>query len=370
MRRGAIAVACLWFWPVTALADGANDTRIKDIVSVQGARGNHLFGYGLVIGLNGTGDSLRSAPFTQQSFQSMLDRMGVNIRTMNARTRNIAAVMVMGELPAFATPGGRMDVTVASMGDATSLSGGSLLLTALQGADGQIYAVAQGPVAVSGFQAGGRNETVSQGTPTAGRIPNGALVERASPAQLEQSGVVVIELRNPDYDTAVQVAEAINAMGRVRFSRPIAQELDNRRIAIKVPPRMPISRLIAEIGNERVRPDVPARVVIDERTGTIIVGKDVQIMPVAVSHGSLNIRVSETPLVSQPAPFSQGRTVTDTESQVEVSQQGDSMGIVSGASLQALVAGLNQMGLKPTGIIAVLQAIKSAGALQAELVVQ
>ncbi|MEZ5899381.1 MAG: flagellar basal body P-ring protein FlgI [Hyphomicrobiaceae bacterium] len=369
--KAIIAALCLLLIGAEPVfADGGNDTRIKDIVSVQGARGNHLFGYGLVIGLNGTGDSLRSAPFTQQSIQSMLDRMGVNIRTMDARTRNIAAVMVMGELPPFATPGGRMDVTVASMGDATSLSGGSLLMTALQGADGQIYAVAQGPVAVSGFQASGRNEMVSQGVPTAGRIPNGALVERASPAQLDQSGFVVIELRNPDYDTAVQVADAINGMARVRFSRPIARELDNRRIAIKVPPRMPISRLIAEIGNERVRPDVPARVVIDERTGTIIVGKDVQIMPVAVSHGSLNIRVTERPLVSQPAPFSQGRTVTDSETAVDVSQKGDSMGIVTGASLQDLVAGLNQMGLKPTGIIAVLQAIKSAGALQAELVVQ
>lgn len=369
--RSAIAIfAGVWISTLAALADGGDGTRIKDIVSVQGARGNHIFGYGLVIGLNGTGDSLRSAPFTQQSIQSMLDRMGVNIRTMNARTRNIAAVMVMGELPAFATPGARMDVTVASMGDATSLSGGSLLMTALQGADSEIYAVAQGPIAVSGFQAGGRNETLSQGVPTAGRIANGALVERASPAQLEQTGVVVVELRNPDYDTAVQVADAINAMARVRFSRPIARELDNRRIAVKVPPQMAVSRLIAEIGNERVRPDAPARVVIDERTGTIIVGKDVQVMPVAVSHGSLNIRVTEKPLVSQPAPFSQGRTVTGSESEVEVSQQGDSMGIVSGASLQALVGGLNQMGLKPTGIIAVLQAIKTAGALQAELVVQ
>lgn len=345
------------------------ETRIKDVATVQGTRGNHLFGYGLVVGLNGTGDSLRNAPFTQQSFQSMLDRMGVNIRSLDARTRNVAAVMVMGELPPFATPGGRIDVTVASMGDSTSLAGGSLLMTALQGADGEIYAVAQGPIAVSGFQAQGRNETVAQGVPTTGRIPNGALVERAAPGGLD-AGNVVLELRNPDFDTAVEIADVINVYARERYRAPIARERDNRSVYVRVPPNVAVSRLIAEIGNQRVTPDAPARVVIDERTGTIIVGRDVRITPVAVSHGSLNIRVSETPVVSQPAPFSNGRTVADTETRVQVYQEGDSMGVVAGASLHTLVSGLNEMGLKPSGIIAVLQAIKSAGALQAELVVQ
>ena len=346
------------------------EARIKDIASLQSARGNHLFGYGLVIGLNGTGDTLRSAPFTQQSFQSMLDRMGVNIREMNARTRNIAAVMVMAELPPYTSSGGRIDVTVASMGDATSLSGGSLLMTALQGADGEIYAVAQGPIAVTGFQAGGRNETVSQGVPTAGRIPNGALIEKASPAQLDQSATIVLELRNPDFGTATQVADVINVIAQSRYRRPIARELDSRRVQVAVPPNVPASRLMAEIGNQTIVPDAPARVVIDERTGTIIVGRDVKITPVAVSHGSLNIKVTETPVISQPTPFSAGETVTTTESQVQVYQGGEKLGVVAGASLQTLVAGLNQMGLRPPGIIAVLQAIKTAGALQAELVVQ
>lgn len=346
------------------------EVRIKDVVSIQGARGNHLIGYGLVIGLNGTGDNLRSAPFTQQSFQSMLDRMGINIRGIDARTRNIAAVMVMAELPPSTSPGSKIDVTVASMGDATSLSGGSLLMTALQGADGSIYAVAQGPIVVSGFQAGGRNETVSQGVPTAGRIPGGGQVERGSPAQFEQTGTIVLELRNPDFDTAANIADAINEVAKSHDHAPIARELDNRRVSVKVPARVPASRLLAEIGNLRIRADTPARVVIDERTGTIIVGHEVQIMPVAVSHGSLNIRITEKPLVSQPTPFSNGRTVTDSDSSVDVYQGGESMGIVAGASLQTLVGGLNRMGLKPSGIIAVLQAIKTAGALQAELVVQ
>ncbi|MDX2308822.1 MAG: flagellar basal body P-ring protein FlgI [Hyphomicrobium sp.] len=360
----------LAFGATGAVADGEIGTRVKDIVSLEGARGNHLFGYGLVIGLNGTGDSLRNAPFTQQSFQSMLDRMGVNIRSMDARTRNVAAVMVTAELPPFASVGARIDVSVASIGDAASLSGGSLLMTALQGADGEIYAVAQGAVAVSGFQAGGRNETVAQGVPTAGRIPNGALVERASPVRLDTPGSIVLELRNPDFDTAARITDVINELGMQRFRTPIARELDSRRIHIDIPRQLPASRLLVEIGHLRVRPDTPARVVVDERTGTIIIGQDVQIMPVAVSHGSLNIRVNEAPIVSQPNPFSAGRTVTNSETTVEVFQEGDSMGIVAGASLQALVAGLNQMGLKPSGIIAVLQAIKTAGALQAELVVQ
>ena len=367
-KLGAFAALTFVFLSLSARAQF--ETRIKDIATVQGTRGNHLFGYGLVVGLNGTGDTLRSAPFTQQSFRSMLDRMGVNIRNIDARTRNIAAVMVMAELPSSSTPGSRIDVSVASLGDATSLGGGSLLLTALQGADGEIYAAAQGPIAVSGFQAGGRNETVSQGIPTSGRIANGALVERASPAKFDQSESVVFELLNPDFNTAVQVADVINVVAKQRFRSPVARELDNRRILVRLPAQVPASRMIAEIGNIRVTPDVSARVVIDEKTGTIIVGRDVQITPVAVSHGSLNIRVTETPVVSQPLPFADGRTVRDTETQVEVYQEGDKMGVIAGASLQSLVAGLNRMGLKPSGIIAVLQAIKTAGALQGELVVQ
>lgn len=370
MRGFAVLIGLICFLMVSCRAEAQFEVRIKDIASVQGARGNYLFGYGLVIGLNGTGDTLRSAPFTQQSFRSLLDRMGVNIRNIDARTRNIAAVMVMAELPAAANPGSRIDVTVASMGDATSLSGGALLLTALQGADGEIYGAAQGPIVVSGYQANGRNESLAQGVPTSGRIANGALVERASPAQMQQSESIIFELHNPDFNTAVQVADVINIMAKQRYRTTIARELDNRRVLIRLPAQVPASRVIAEVGSVHVTPDTAARVVVDERTGTIIVGRDVQITPVAVSHGSLNIRVTETPVVSQPTPFSDGRTVTNTESQVEVSQEGDAMTIVAGASLQSLVAGLNRMGLKPTGIIAVLQAIKTAGALQGELVVQ
>lgn len=366
--RLAVAVVLILLTPSPASAQF--EARIKDLASIQGIRANHLIGYGLVVGLNGTGDSLRNAPFTEQSFQSMLDRMGVNIRSLQARTRNIAAVMVMAELPSFSTEGSRIDVTVASMGDASSLAGGSLLMTPLHGADEEIYAVAQGAIAVSGFHAAGRNEKVTEGVPTAGRIAEGALVERPAPGNLNQDGPIVLELRNPDFKTAVEVARVINGLGRQKYRGLMARERDNRRIYVTKPDMLTVPRLMAEIGDLVVTPDLPARVVIDERTGTIIIGRNVKIMPVAVSHGSISVRVSETPVVSQPAPFSDGKTATDTESEVDVWQAGSTLGLVAGPDLQTLVAGLNRMGLRPGGIIAVLQAIKSSGALQAELVVQ
>jgi flagellar P-ring protein precursor FlgI len=348
----------------------ASATRIKDITSVQGVRANQLVGYGLVIGLNGTGDSLRNAPFTNQSIQSMLDRMGVNVRNQNARTKNVAAVIVTAELPAFAGRGARIDVTVSSLGDASSLAGGSLVMTPLMGADNQIYAVAQGPVAVSGFQAGGRAETVTQGVPTTGRIPNGALIERELTGRFSDEQTIVLELRNPDFATAVRVVDAINSFAQQRYGMRVAREEDLRSIVLQKPARVPSARFVAELGELPVTPDAPARVVIDERTGTIVIGKDVQISTVAVSHGSLTVRVTEQPKVSQPLPFSRGETAVTPETFVTADQAGGKMAIMRGTSLETLVAGLNRMGLKPTGVIAILQAIKSAGALQADLVVQ
>lgn len=345
-------------------------TRVKDIASVQGVRANQLVGYGLVIGLNGTGDSLRNAPFTSQSIQSMLDRMGVNVRNQNARTKNVAAVIVTAELPPFSNRGGRIDVTVSSLGDASSLAGGSLVMTPLYGADNQIYAVAQGPVAVSGFQAGGRAETVTQGVPTTGRIPNGALVERELTGRFSDEQTIMLELRNPDFATAVRVVDAINEFSAQRWGQRVAREEDLRTVVLQKPARVPAARFVAELGELVVKADTPARVVIDERTGTIVIGKDVQISTVAVSHGSLTVRVTETPKTSQPLPFSRGETVVTPETFVTADQAGGKMAIMRGTSLEVLVAGLNRMGLKPTGIIAILQAIKSAGALQADLVVQ
>ncbi|MFZ4807699.1 MAG: flagellar basal body P-ring protein FlgI [Hyphomicrobiaceae bacterium] len=365
MARALLALLMVVF---STGADAA--ARIKDIAGVQGVRANQLVGYGLVIGLNGTGDSLRNAPFTNQSIQSMLDRMGVNVRNQNARTKNVAAVIVTAELPAFAGRGARIDITVSSLGDATSLAGGSLVLTPLYGADNQIYSVAQGPVAVSGFAAGGRAETVTQGVPTTGRVPNGALVERELAGRFSDEQTVVLELRNPDFATAVRVVDAINVFSEQRWGQRVAREEDLRTVVLQKPARIAPARFVAEIGELIVNPDTPARVVIDERTGTIVIGKDVQVSTVAVSHGSLTVRVTEAPKASQPLPFSRGETVVTPETFVTADQAGGKMAIMRGTSLESLVAGLNRMGLKPTGIIAILQAIKSAGALQADLVVQ
>jgi flagellar P-ring protein precursor FlgI len=358
--------------PFPALAGrGGAITRIKDIVSVGGVRPNQLVGYGLVVGLNSTGDTLRNAPFTEQSLQSMLDRMGVNIRKSQSRTRNVAAVVVTAELPAFIGQGSRIDVTVSSLGDATSLVGGSLVMTPLSGPDSRVYAVAQGPVAVSGFSAGGAAETLTQNVPTSARIPNGALVEREPPNDFGEDKFLILELRNPDFATAVRVADAINAYSVARYGgvRP-ALERDLRTVTLVKPKTVGAARFIAEIGSLPIQPDSPARVVVDERTGTIVIGNDVRISTVAVAHGNLTVRVTETPQVSQPNPFSEGKTVVTPQTQVTADQAGGKVGVVEGANLEMLVSGLNRMGLKPASIIAILQAIKTAGALQADLVVQ
>lgn len=345
-------------------------TRIKNIVSVQGVRPNQLVGYGLVIGLNGTGDSLRNSPFTEQSLQAMLDRMGVNVRKLNTRTKNSAAVIVTAELPAFAQTGVSIDVTVSSLGDATSLLGGTLIMTPLYGADNLVYGVAQGPVTVSGYQITGAAQTVTQNVPTSGRIPNGALIEREAPGQFMDVEFIGLELRNPDFSTAVRIADAINSYGLDRFGVQLARAADLRSVAVKRPPGITPTRLMAEVGELIVEPDAPARVVVDERTGTIVIGRDVQISTVAVSHGNLTVTVTETPQVSQPLPFSEGQTVVTPETDISTYEQSGVLRIVRGTSLQVLVRGLNRMGLKPQGIIAVLQAIKTSGALQADLVVQ
>lgn len=358
------AVLCL------AAEQAVAQARIVDVVTVRGVRGNHLFGYGLVVGLNGTGDSLRESPFTQQSLQSMFDKMGVNVRNVPMRSRNVAAVMVMAELPASTGRGSRIDVNVSSLGDASSLAGGSLLLTPLTGADNLIYAVAQGPITVGGTTAVGKSETVTQGVPTAGRVTNGALVERNAPDGLPHGDTIELELRNPDFATAVRIVDAVNAYGSRRFGHRIAAERDMRSVVLRRPASVSPARFLAEIGELRIEPDAPARVVIDERTGTVVVGRDVQISTVAVAHGSVVVRVSETPMVSQPNAFSAGRTVVASETAIDIREKGGALHLVRGTKLETLVSGLNRIGLKPSGVIAVLQAIKSAGALQAELVTQ
>ena len=343
--------------------------RIKDITSLRGIRDNQLIGYGLVVGLQSTGDTLQNAPFTTQAIQSMLDRMGINVRGNTLRNRNVAAVMITADLPAAMNVGARLDVTVSSLGDSTSLMGGTLLLSTLSGTDGQVYATAQGPLAVTGFEAAGQAETLSQGVPTTGRIANGALIERALPP-LPDAPTMTLELMNPDFNTAVRITDAINSFARHHFHRLVAHEEDYRSVFVLRPQEVSETRFMAEIGNLLVEPDTVARVVLDAHTGTVVIGQDVQISTVAVTHGTLSVRVTETPQASQPEAFSQGKTVVTPKTAIDASESGGPVAIVGGTSLRTLVGGLNRIGLKPSGIIAILQAIKSAGALQADLVVQ
>ena len=344
--------------------------RIKDITSVLGVRDNQLIGYGLVVGLNGTGDSMRGSPFTEQSLRAMLERLGAKFARGASRSRNVASVLVTATLPPFALKGTRVDVTVSSLGDATSLQGGTLVLTPLKGADGKVYAVAQGQLVISGFNAQGQAAQVTQGVPTAARIPNGAIIERELKGDFHDKKVLVLSLNNPDFNTAERIAAAINTWARKRFGRPIAAARDLRAVFVRRPENIRVNRLLAEIGNLVVQPDTPARVVIDERTGTVVIGHNVRISTVAVTQGNLTVKITELPVASQPAPFSNGETVILPQTFVATQEKKANVAILKGTSLERLVTALNRLGVKPKDIIAILQAIKSAGALQAELVVQ
>ncbi|KQR77747.1 flagellar basal body P-ring protein FlgI [Rhizobium sp. Leaf341] len=344
--------------------------RIKDVASLQSGRDNQLIGYGLVVGLQGTGDSLRSSPFTEQSLRAMLQNLGISTQGGESRSKNIAAVLVTANLPPFASPGSRIDVTVGSLGDSTSLRGGTLVMTSLSGADGQIYAVAQGSVVVTGFSAEGDAATLQQGITTAGRVPNGAIIERELPAKFKDAINLVLQLRNPDFSTAVGMAAAINRYGREQFGGQIAEARDSQTVIIDKPKMADLARLMADIENLVIETDVPARVVVNERTGTIVIGQDVQISPVAVSFGTLTVQVTETPTVVQPEPFSRGQTAVEPNTRIDAKEAGGKVAILNGSNLRTLVSGLNSIGVKPDGIISILQGIKSAGALQAELVLQ
>ncbi|GIL00247.1 MAG: flagellar P-ring protein [Alphaproteobacteria bacterium] len=355
---------------VLALQPAAAAVRIKDIVSIQGVRDNQLVGYGLVVGLKSTGDSLRNAPFTESSMRAMLDRMGVGAGESSIRTRNVAAVLVTAKLPAFIDAGGAIDVTVSSIGDAESLQGGTLVATPLYGADGNIYAVAQGSLVVSGFSAAGEAAEITSSTPTSARIPNGALVEHAAPGNLEDEDQLVLELTNPDFNTVIEVTDRINAYTMTHYGKRLATERDNRSIVVRRPQGVTNTRFFAAIGAIEVNPDAPARIVVDERTGTVVIGSDVRISTVAITHGNLTVSVVEDPRVVQPEPFSKGETAVEPNTFVDAQETGGALGIVEGPSLRDLVNGLNSLGAKPSGIIAILQAIKSAGAIHATLVVQ
>jgi flagellar P-ring protein precursor FlgI len=348
----------------------AGATRLKDVTEVEGIRDNQLIGYGLVVGLAGTGDSMRNAPFTEQSARSMLQKLGVGVPAGSIRSRNIAAVVATATLPPFVSTGEKIDVTVSSLGDATSLAGGTLVLTPLSAVDGLPYAVAQGRLTVGGFAASGQAESLTQGTPTSGRIANGALIERELEGAFNDTETVSLKIRSPDFGAAAVITDAINTFATGEYGEGIASEIDNRTVILKRPHQVTASRLLAQLGELSVDIGVPARVVIDEKTGTIVMGSDVRVLPVAIAHGNITIRVTETKEISQPPPFTKGQTITAPSSSIEVLQEGDQVAILQGPSLDRLVQGLNRLGLKPPGIIAILQAIKTSGALQADLVVQ
>ena len=343
-------------------------SRIKDIASFEGVRENMLVGYGLVVGLNGTGDSLGDGHFTKQSLMAMLERLGVKPTQNGLDSKNVAAVMVTASLQAFARQGSKIDVTVSALGDAKSLLGGTLLVTPLLGADGEVYAVSQGQVAVGGFTAGGEAGTITKGVPTSARIANGAIVEREIKFDMRSLKKVHISLRNPDFTTARRMAQAVNAFLGTNVARP----KDSGTLVVEIPYDYEgnVVGLITDIEQLRIEPDQLARIIIDEQSGTIVMGDNVKISTVAIAQGSLTIRVTETPQVSQPGPFAEvGETETVARTDIQADEDGDKkMTIVnSGVTLQDLVNGLNSLGIGPRDLITILQAVKASGALQAEI---
>lgn len=358
-----LALAALWVGPAFA------QVRIKDIADIEGVRENQLVGYGLVVGLNGTGDNLNNAVFTQESLIGMLERLGVNTRDHAAQlmTKNVAAVMVTADLPAFARSGGRIDVAVSALGDAKDLAGGTLLVTPLLGADGEVYAVSQGALTTGAISARGQAASVTRNVPTSARIANGAIVEREVPFTFASLRTLNLGLRNPDLTTAERIAAAVNqALGQ-----SLARVTDPRTVRLDLAGHDQVSTL-ARIEDLQVQPDTPAVVVIDEASGTVVMGANVRVSTVAIAQGNLTVRVSETPQVSQPAPESGGQTVVVPRSKVQVDTGNDRrLGIVPGnVTLRDLVASLNALGVGPRDLISILQTIKAAGALQADLVVR
>jgi flagellar P-ring protein precursor FlgI len=363
---GVLAVIALLLIGIQPAA--AAPARIKDIVTVEGVRDNQLVGYGIVVGLNGTGDKLKRGGFTSQSLQSMLNRLGVKPTEKGIESKNVAAVMVTAALPAFARQGTPIDVSVASLGDATSLLGGTLLVTPLLGADGEVYAVAQGSITVAGFAAKGTSESIVKGVPTTGKIANGAIIEREVGYEMANRETIKLNLRNPDFTTARRIAQAINAF----LDEGVAMPSDPTTVHLSVPSRYDGNtvNLITDIEQLLVEADQPARILIDETSGIIVMGENVRVSTVAIAQGNLTIRITETPQVSQPGPFSErGTTAIVPRTDIQVNEDGTKrLGIVKGGvTLQELVNGLNALGIGPRDLIAILQAIKAAGALQADI---
>ena len=354
---------------VFLLASGqaAASSRIKDIADFEGVRENQLVGYGLVVGLNGTGDNIKSINFAKESLISMLDQLGINARDGQLKSKNIAAVMVTASLPPFARQGSRIDVMVSAMGDAKSLQGGTLIATPLSGANGEVYAVAQGQIATGSVSAQGNNASVTRGVPTSGRIANGAIIENEIDFALDSLKNIRIALRNPDFTTARRISDAINAM----LGQPASKALDPATVDLQIPQEYEdkVVDLMTKVEQLQVQPDQLAKVVIDESSGIIVIGKDVKINRLAIAQGNLTIKISEIPMVSQPLPFSNGTTITQNVTTIDVNEEVNSRLSVldTGVNLQELVDGLNALGVTPRDLISILQAVKASGALQADI---
>jgi flagellar P-ring protein FlgI len=367
--RPLIAALFVLLLPGLVTPATASPARIKDLVEVDGVRGNDLLGYGLVVGLNNSGDSLRNSPFTEDAIINLLERLGVNVTGEQIRARNVAAVLVTATLPPFARAGSQVDVTVSAIGDARSLMGGTLVMTPLNAADGQIYAVAQGGIIAGGIVAEGVAASVTQGVPTAGVIPAGARVEREVGFNFTEMQELRLALRNPDFTTAARIEAAINAA----LGGQVARMLDSGtvRIDMRAVNGSPAA-LVATIENIEVLSSTKARVVVDQRSGTIILGSDVRISRVAVSQGNLTLRVEEAPLVVQPNPFANGETIVIPRTEAAIEEEpGTGLALVEeSVALPDVIAGLNALGVSTNDMIDILKAIKAAGALHAEFIVQ
>lgn len=347
----------------------AQEVRLKDLVNIDGVRGNDLIGYGLVVGLNGTGDGLRNSPFTEDIMSNLLERLGVNVTGESFRPRNVAAVLVTAELPAFARTGSRINVTVSAIGDAKSLLGGTLVMTPLNGADGQIYAVSQGTIIAGGISVEGEASRVVQGVPTAGVIPSGARVEREVDFDFSSLRSLRLGLRNPDFTTASLIEARLNE----EFGSPVAVMLDSGTVEFNITATKMRSaaHAVGMIENLSIQPRTKARVVVDQRSGTIVIGEDVRISRVAVAQGNLTLRVEEAPMVSQPSPFSEGETVVvpSTSLSLNIDPGKGLAELRSSTTLSELVTGLNTLGVAPNDMIDILKSIHAAGALHAEFIV-
>ncbi|MDB2438732.1 flagellar basal body P-ring protein FlgI [Hellea sp.] len=344
--------------------------KIKDIVDVEGVRGNDLVGYGLVIGLDGTGDTIRNSPYTEEALSNLLERLGVNIQGSDFRPNNVAAVIVTASLPPFARTGSRIDINVSSIGDAKSLAGGTLIMTPLNAADGEVYAVAQGNVLISGFKAEGDAASVVEGVPTSGAIPNGARIEREIEFDFMSMSRIRLALRSPDFTTAERIEAKINK----NFGRPIATLLDSGTVELDLSTvSQSPARLLSRIENYDLTPAQKARVVIDQRSGTIVLGQNVKVSSVAIAQGNLSIKIAESPfVVTQPNPFgySEDIIVPQTDIGIDKGEPGNIALVEENVTLPDLVAGLNALGVSPREMIDILKTMKTAGALHAELILQ